>query len=197
MSQSYPGFPAAIAGFLRRFIFDSISRVFLGTLFGLPALVIAVSVSFYVPQIPEYFAGFAIISLLGIIVKQVSDSIDQSHNGIDFDDTELNQSQLRVFVIMLTVVTVSWVSSIILVGGSIGAVFLALSNVGYLAALFAAMYPIFDSWMWKRHPRLSIGRLAVEGSFRMCKYYLNLRYGPGAEVDHEVEQSARRSGPII
>ena len=197
MSQSYPGFPVAIAGFLRRFIFDSISRVFLGFLFGLPALVIAVGVSFYVPQIPEYFAGFAIISLLGIIVKQVGNSVGQSHDSVEFDGTELNQSQLRAFAIMLTVVTVSWVSSIILVGGSIGAIFLALSNVGYLAALFAAMYPIFDSWVGKRHPRFSVGRSAVEGSFRICEYYLNVRYGPGAEVDHEVEQSARRSGPII
>ena len=197
MSQSHPGLPRAIAGFVRRIAFDSLSRAFLGVLFGLPVLVVAVGASVHVPWIPSYFAGFAVVALLGIVVRKIGDSVAHPHEFVDLDETELDQSQLRVFVVTSVVMTFSWVSALVLVGASVGAVIQYTSGVGYLAALLAAAYPLVDSWIARRHPRLSVGTWAVEGSFELCHAFLTLRYGSGEAVDQEVEQSARRSGPII
>lgn len=195
--QPYPGLPRAIGRFARRIVSDTITHTYLGFLFGLPALVVSVGISFYLPEVPTYLAGYVLVALLSIIVSVVSDSIDPSYESASLDDAELNPGQVRTLVVLLSVITVIWMSTIILVSGGLATIVQHSFRVGYIGAVLAALFPFVDQWIAQREKRFAVGHWAVQAGFEACNLYLAFRGSSNTGVDEEIEESAKKSGPII
>lgn len=186
MTTQTTGLPSAIMRRARQSIVSYMIHLFLGIVYGLPAVT---ATEIFAPN----YSGYVFLGVLAMVVMKTTESInEETPEGDFFNDEELTEKEVRLLLLLMMIGTIVGVTSVVLMAGLAAAGISAVTSP-FIGILIAVSVPLAD-----RQVGITFGKSIMGYAFlSVFVTYSNYRRIVDGSGFEKIDPNRKLGGPLF